>query len=59
MSLVPELKSWTSDQRQALTAIIRAKVSANEADYLRLLQRHHALKEALVRLGSTTESTDS
>jgi hypothetical protein len=59
MSLVPELKSWTNDQKQALAAIIRAKVSAGEADYLRLLQRHHALKEALVRLGSAAEEVHS
>jgi hypothetical protein len=59
MSLVPELKSWTRGQKQALIAIIRAKVSADEADYLRLLQQHDDLKDALVRLGSATESTDS
>ena len=59
LSLVPELKGWSSDQKQALVEIIRAKVSADEADYLRLLQRHHALKEALVRLGSAPDGRPS
>jgi hypothetical protein len=59
MSLVPELRSWTNDQKQALAAIIRAKVSANEANYLRLLQRHDALREALVRLGSAAGEAGS
>jgi hypothetical protein len=53
LSLVPELKSWTSNQQQALTQIILAKATADEADYLRLLQRHDALKGALVTLGSS------
>jgi hypothetical protein len=50
--LVPELRRWTGLQKQALIEIIRAKVSHDESDYLRLLQQHHALKEALLRLGS-------
>ncbi len=56
MSLVPEMRSWTRDQKQSLVQTIRAKVAADEAGYLRLLQRHNALKEALLRLGSTTAS---
>src|SRR5271165_4564566 len=54
LSLVPELKGWTGYRKRALVEVIRAKVSADESDYLRLLQQHHPLKEALVRLGSTT-----
>jgi len=53
LSLVPELESWTSNQQQALTQIILAKATADEAEYLRLLQRHNALKGALVTLGSS------
>jgi hypothetical protein len=59
LSLVPELKNWTANQKQALIEIIRAKVSANEAHYLRSLQRHHVLREALVRLGSAPDATHS
>ncbi len=53
LSLVPELKRWTGNQKQALTQIILAKATAAESDYLRLLQRHDALKAALVALGSS------
>jgi hypothetical protein len=49
LSLVPDLKSWTANQKQALVAIIRAKVAADESAYLRLLQRHELLKQTLVR----------
>lgn len=59
MSLVPGLKNWRREEKQELAGIIRAKVAANEADYLCLLQRHKALKEALVRLGSTLTPTPS
>ena len=52
LSLVPEVESWSSGQKRAMVKIIRAKVSRNESDYLRLLQQHHALKQALLRLGS-------
>ena len=50
--LAPELRQWTDPQKQALLAIIRAKVSADESKYLRLLQQHHGLKEIVLRLGS-------
>jgi hypothetical protein len=39
-----------------LVEIVRAKVSADESDYLRLLQGHPALKEALVKLGSAPDA---
>ncbi len=52
LSLVPDLRRWSGIQKQGLIAIIRAKVSADESTYLRLLQQHTALREALLRLGS-------
>src|SRR5271166_2587657 len=56
LSLVPELKGWTGNQKRALVDITRAKTSADESDYLRLLQGHVALKEALVPLGSAPDA---
>jgi hypothetical protein len=53
LSLVPEVKSWTANQKQALIAIIRSKAAADESVYLGLLQKHEALKKALVTLGSS------
>ena len=52
LSLAPELRQWTDPQKQALVDIIRAKVSADESKYLRLLQQHWGLKEIVLRLGS-------
>jgi len=57
LSLVPELADWNTAQKQALVEIIRAKVSVDEADYLRLLQQHHALKGSFLRLGSSRPAT--
>jgi hypothetical protein len=52
LALAPELRQWTNPQKQALLAIIRAKVAADESKYLRLLQQHRGLKEIVLRLGS-------
>ena len=52
LSLAPEVRQWTNLQKQAMVNIIRAKVSADEREYLRLLQQHRGLKEIVLRLGS-------
>ena len=57
--LVPELRCWTGVQKQALIEIIRAKASNDESDYLRLLQQHPALKQAFLRLGSSSPAAES
>jgi len=56
LSLVPELKRWTSAQRQIMVDIIRAKAAPDESAYLRLLQLHSALRTAVLKVGSTTVS---
>lgn len=52
LSLIPNLSRWTTDEKEALTSITRAKAGADEAKYLRLLQKHQKLREAIVSLGS-------
>jgi len=52
LALVPEVKGWSSREKKSLAEIIRAKVGASEAEYLRLMQGHVKLKRAMVRLGS-------
>lgn len=52
LALVPGLVRWPSADKRALVAIIRAKAGPNETYYLLRLQRHHTLREALLRLGS-------
>jgi hypothetical protein len=51
--LVSQVKSWSTNQKQALIQIILAKATADESDYLRLMQQHDELKRAIVSLGSS------
>jgi hypothetical protein len=53
LSVAPEFSLWSEAQKQALVAIIRAKAAPDEADYLRLLQQHDALRKLILRLGSS------
>ena len=52
LALVPGLGRWTAVEKRDLIRIVRAKAGAAESDYLRLLQRHGRLRDAVVRLGS-------
>ena len=52
LSLAPDLARWTPNEKRALAAIIRAKAGPDETRYLRLLQKHDALRDALLALGS-------
>lgn len=52
LALIPNLSRWTKDEKDAVVRIIQAKVGADEARYLRLLQKHQKLKNEIVRLGS-------
>ena len=52
LALIPDLSRWTQDEKSAIVNIIRAKAGADEARYLRLLQRHGRLRRALINLGS-------
>lgn len=57
LALVPDLRSWTTEEKRALLRIIRAKAGLEEAWFLRLLQRHPRLREAFIRLGSSPTET--
>jgi hypothetical protein len=50
--LIPDLEGWTRAEKDLLAAIARAKSGRDEGRYLRLMQRHERLREALLRLGS-------
>jgi hypothetical protein len=56
MSLVPELRQWSTDDKRLLLEIIRAKAAPDECGYLRLLQKHLRLRDALLLLGSPENS---
>jgi hypothetical protein len=52
LHLIRDLPRWTRGQKRDLVAVIRAKAGPDEARYLRRMQAHAKLREALVRLGS-------
>ncbi len=52
LSLDPQVRRWTSAEKEDLLQIIRAKSKPNELLYLHLTQRHGRLRELLLRLGS-------
>ena len=46
------LKSWSADEKKLLERIVRAKTSAEETTYLKLMRRHQRLRREIIRLGS-------
>ena len=54
LSLVPGLSRWTSKDKHLLVDIIRAKAGPDETRYLKRLQQDHALRDALLRIGTNT-----
>jgi succinate dehydrogenase/fumarate reductase-like Fe-S protein len=52
LDLIPDLNRWSDSERQAVVRIIRAKAAADEARYLKLMQRHRRLRAAMIKLGS-------
>ena len=51
-AMIPNLANWNQPEKELAARIIRAKASADEALYLKLMQRHVLLREALIRFGS-------
>jgi hypothetical protein len=52
LALEPSLDSWTAEQKQLASRIIRAKAGRDESVYLKLIQKHAAFRDVLIRLGS-------
>lgn len=52
LALVPDLKEWSSADKELLEKVILAKADANESRYLRLMQGHARLRTEMIRLGS-------
>jgi hypothetical protein len=58
LALIPDLADWTAAERRDVARIVEAKTGRDEADYLRLLQRHSRLRSAMIRLGSARFAED-
>jgi hypothetical protein len=52
LSLVDDLNQWSESEKRALVKIIRAKTASDESGYLKLMQKHARLRNAVVKLGS-------
>ncbi len=52
LSLVKGLSEWSQVEKRALVRVIRAKGSADESSYLKLMQKHARLRKAIIKLGS-------
>jgi hypothetical protein len=51
LALLPGLERWSADSRRGLVKVIRAKGGRRESDYVRLIDAHHQLRQALAHLG--------
>jgi len=52
LSLVGDLSRWNEVEKEALVKIVRAKATADESHYLKLMQKHARLRRAMIKLGS-------
>jgi hypothetical protein len=52
LSLVPDLRRWSAEEKRDVVRIIRAKMGAEESGYLRMMQEHARLRAALLKLGA-------
>jgi len=52
MSLVPNLRAWSTSEKRSLLNIVHARSGPAEMRYLNLLQGHKKLREAMLKLGS-------
>ena len=52
LAMIPGAERWNKDEKEAVAAIVNAKISSNESEYLRRLQKHPRLRAAIIALGS-------
>jgi hypothetical protein len=52
LSLIPALEDWNAGEKQALVAVLGAKRSFDECEYVRLMTRHARLRQEIAKLGS-------
>jgi hypothetical protein len=51
--LIPQVDSWSLNEKNLLVRLIKAKQVGPETNYLKLMQQHKRLRKALIRIGST------
>jgi hypothetical protein len=53
LEMIPGRAGWTAEEKRAAVRILRAKRVGEESRYLREMQRHGALRAAIIRAGQT------
>jgi hypothetical protein len=53
LALVPDLRRWTSNEKEGVIKIANAKMGPDEAEYLRLMQQHTRLREAIRKMAAS------
>jgi hypothetical protein len=52
LAMIPNISKWDSSDRTLAARLIRAKASGDEALYLKLMQKHPAVRDAFILFGS-------
>src|SRR6266705_2884143 len=52
LAMIPGMNRWSGEDKRLAANIIRAKAGNDERQYLRLMQMHEHLREAIIKLGS-------
>jgi hypothetical protein len=52
LAMIPNLDRWSQSEKDLAARIIRAKAGADEALYVKLMQKHAALRDVFIRIGS-------
>lgn len=52
LAMIPGIDDWSSSEKDLAADIVRTKGGLDEARYLRLMQRHAALRSAFIKFGS-------
>jgi hypothetical protein len=52
LAMIPDMNRWSGEDKRLAASIIRAKAGNDERQYLRLMQMHSPLREAIIKLGS-------
>ncbi|HEV2828921.1 MAG TPA: hypothetical protein VGW76_15105 [Pyrinomonadaceae bacterium] len=47
-----DLSAWNAAEKRSLAQVVRAKAASDESRYLKLMQRHVRLRNAMINLGS-------
>ena len=47
---IPDLHTWTKNEKIAMARIIRAKGTVRERDFVRLTQKHNKFKESIEKI---------